>query len=358
MTTPPYSQNVQHHGGLLANIPAILGFYPKDSVIVALAVSDDNDVFTLGPLARLDLDEAVDIFRDSYDSLTDWFDDIGAVAAMIYVVSDKHSDPYDDPRIMSLISFLGDKDESPITNLRYVVHTPQIITDEKWQVLYKHDQIHGEPISGYISPLTDAAEMQYMVNNTGQVPEMDRDDVIAMLNNTVHGLDPDVYADIIEDVTNYTPPVSDNDGAYSAKSYSELRAVYEQASSGIDQPTDPSALRAGMKCFTTLILRDALLAVMLDNPDAGFVFARQLMRTVPLSWTDMRSQVTAIVAILAQATKQPALSCSAARHAVAINSETSLSDLVAQVTVLGRGDRLVEITYNGAVMARNKLYAK
>ena len=61
MTTPPYSQNVQHHGGLLANIPAILGFYPKDSVVLTLAVSDDNDVFTVGPIARLDLDEAVDI---------------------------------------------------------------------------------------------------------------------------------------------------------------------------------------------------------------------------------------------------------------------------------------------------------
>lgn len=358
MTTPPHSQNVQHHGGLLANIPAILGFYPKDSVVVALAVSDDNDVFTLGPVARLDLDEAVDLFRDSYDSLTEWFDRVGAVAAMVYVVSDKYSDPYDDPRIMSLISFLGDKDESPIENLRYVVHTPQIITDEKWQVLYQHDRIHGEPISGYITPITEAATMQHMVNDTGQVPEMDRDDVIAMLNDSAHGLDSDVYTDLITDVINYTPPVSDNAGAYSAKSYNELRSVYEQASCGIDQPTDPSALRAGMKCFTTLILRDALLAVMLDNPDAGFVFARQLMRTVPADWSGMRSQITAIVSILAQATKQTALSCSAARHAVAIDSETSLSGLVSQATALGRGDKLVEITYNGAVTARNKLYAK
>lgn len=358
MTTPPYSQNVHHHGGLLANIPAILGFYPKDSVVVALAVSDDNDVFTLGPIARLDLDDAVDLFRNSYDSFTDWFDNIGPKAAMVYVVSDKYSDPYDDPRIMSLISFLGDKDESPITNLRFVVHTPQIITDEKWQVLYQHDRVQGEPAGGHISPLTDAVAMQHMVNDTGQVPEMDRDDVIAMLNDTSHGLDSDVHTDLITDVINYTPPVSDNTGAYSEVSYNELRSLYEQASCGIDQPTDPSALRAGLKCFTTLILRDALLAVMLDKPDAGFVFARQLMRTVPADWTGMRSQITATVAILAQATKQTALSCSAARHAVAIDSETSLSNLVSQVTALGRGDKLVEITYNGALMARDKLYTK
>ena len=155
-----------------------------------------------------------------------------------------------------------------------------------------------------------------------------------------------MYADIIKDVETFTlsTPVQ------------ELQREYERACMGLDEPANPSAIRAGLKCFTAPKLRDPLIAALLDKPHRGFAFMQQLMRTVPPSWSSMRSRTTAVLAIMAHATEQSGLACNAARHAVQINSDEPLSKLVAQVTVIGRGDNLVKTAYKGGNEARKKLF--
>ena len=348
MPASQYAQTINHHGELLANIPAVMGFYPKNSVLITLFILDpERQALRLGPVARLDLDSAVDDLRDNCANFAAWFDEINAASSMIYIIADDVDDPHFDPRIQRLISFLGDVKVSPVPDVLAVTYTAQICTDEPWQALYRHDSMSDMPLQGTISPLTSAAAMQHMINDTGQVPELDRDDVMKLLNSTEHGLDEEMYAKITASVRGYT--VSDIPEA--------LQREYEQACIGRDNPTDLRAIRAGLKCFTSPRLRDPLLAALLEQPQQSFVFVQQLMRTVPLKWTAMRSQITAVLALLAHATEQSGLASNAARHAVRIDDTVSLSNMVAQLTALGRAKELVEIAYKGSVQARTELFS-
>lgn len=347
MPASQYTQTINHHGELLANIPAVMGFYPKNSVLITLFTADEtHQELRLGPVTRLDLDSAVDDLRDNCDLFAAWFDKINAAASMIYIVADDVDNPYFDPRIKRLISFFGDVKVSPVSDVLAVTYTAQISTDEPWQALYRHETMSDMPLQGTISPLTSAAAMQHMINDTGQVPELDRDGIIDMLNSTDHGLDAKLHADILDSVKSYT--VSDIPEA--------LQCEYEQACSGRDEPHNPRAIRAGLKCFTTPRLRDPLLAALLEQPQQSFVFIQQLMRTVPVEWTALRSHITAVLALLAHATEQSGLASNAALHAVRIDDTVSLSTMVAQLTTLGKAAELVDITYKGAVQARNKLF--
>ena len=346
MSATRYAQTITDHGELLANIPAILGFYPKNSVLLTLfTFNEEHQTLRLGPVARLDLDKAVERLRDDAHGFAAWFDEINVVSSMVYIVADDIDDPHFDPRIQQLISFLGGT-YSPVPDVLAVVHTAQISTDEPWQALYHSDYLDGHPLNGAISEITASAAMQHMINDTGQIPELDRDDMTALLDSTDHGLEDDVYADIVKDVETFTlsTPVQ------------ELQREYERACMGLDEPANPNAIRAGLKCFTAPKLRDPLIAALLEKPHRGFTFMQQLMRTVPLSWSTMRAQTTAVLAIMAHATEQSGLASNAARHAVQIDENERLSSLVAQVTVIGRGDNLVKTAYKGGREAHKKLF--
>lgn len=61
-----HSHTLASHGEILANLPGILGFYPNNSLILAFFVDDEGvDTVRLGPVARFDLDEAVEKLTES-----------------------------------------------------------------------------------------------------------------------------------------------------------------------------------------------------------------------------------------------------------------------------------------------------
>lgn len=354
MSSTHYNQTIHDHGEMLANIPAILGFYPEDSVVFTFFVLGEDEqqpTFELGPIARIDLDDATEHLQQENDKLRAWCEQLQIVASMVYVITDDSNDP----RIDTLIAALSEND-TVIPSVLSITYTAQIVSDEPWHVLYSAggadcaDDADNMPTHGTIESITKAAVIQHMINDAQDLPSLNRDEVMALLNSTDHGLDDDLYADIIDDVAAYTRPDIDTPGAKQ-----RLRREYEQASVGINSPHDPRALCAALKCFNTPMLRDPLIAALLDQPDKGFAFITQLLRTVPVEWPRVRAQVTAVLAILAHATYRTGLACHAAHHAQRINDKDSLSNLVAQIITIGRGDELTPIVREGAVLSRNKL---
>lgn len=80
------------------------------------------------------------------------------------------------------------------------------------------------------------------------------------------------------------------------------------------------------------------------------------MRAVPRDWTRMRSQVTATVAVLAQATGQTGLAGVAAHRALELSETENFPALVTRTIDLGLGTKLITSVYEGAVKARHILF--
>lgn len=334
-----HSQTLHSHGEILANLPGILGFYPQDSLVLAFfSCDEDTETLTLGPIARLDLDGAIQQLTEDREKFAAWTQtlDLNAVAA--YVVTD------DMVEADAVAHFLC-SDASPLpSTVLAVIQTPEITADTAWCAMYLHPK-SGEPQAGRIGSIYASAALRQMLNDTGDLPALSRGEIEVRLSSTAHGIDPAEHTDIIEDALAYVPPIF-RDG---------LQREYEQAAAGITQPST-RAIRAALKCFTTPRLRDPLLAALLEEPQKGFEFAEHLMRTVPTSWPGMRAQLTATVAVLAQATGRTGLAGVAAHRATEISSEETFPSLVAKLIDIGEGSSLAQIVHESGTQARMKLF--
>lgn len=226
-----------------------------------------------------------------------------------------------------------------------IVQVPEITSGTGWWTIYQQVSLSA-PRSGTVSEVASSAALQQMILDTGQLPALSRGELEERLNSTAHGIDDTEYQGIINDVENYEKPFFRD----------VLQREYEQACVGISDPTNTRAIRAGLYCFTSPSLRDPLLAALLEEPQAGLVFAESLMRAVPLSWPSMRSQVTATVAVLAQATGQTGLAGVAAHKATETGPDENFPSLVARSINLGLGSKLISTVHEGAVKARHLLF--
>lgn len=337
-----HSHTLASHGEILANLPGILGFYPNNSLILAFFVDDEGvDTVRLGPVARFDLDEAVEKLTESRERFAAWVHHLELDAVIAYMISDDIAQPIFDETATYLTS--GAVHLPPLLG---VVQVPEIVTGAAWWSVYQHPLI-DEPRHGVVGEVAASAALQQMLEHTGELPEPSKDDIEARLNSTDHGIDAAEHADIIEDALAYIPPMFAD----------VLQREYEQAAAGITQPS-ARAVRSALKCFTTPRLRDTLLAALLDDPQAGLAFIEKVMRAVPTSWPGMRSQLTATVAVLAHATGQPGLAGVAAQRATEIGPDENFPSLVAKLTDIGQGERMVELVREGAEKTRTILFAE
>lgn len=338
MTT--YSQTLTSHGEILANIPGILGFYPQDSLVLAFFErNDDTPGLHLGPLARLDLDDAVETLIDNQQQFSALSDRDNTDAIIAYVISSGPSAADD------LAEFLLSED-SPLPTVLAIVQVPEITSGTGWWAVYQQLSLSA-PRSGIVSEVASSAALQQMILDTGQLPALSRGELEERLNSTAHGIDEAVYQDIIADVEAYEREIH--------FLRDDLQREYEKATEGIPDPTNTRAIRSALRCFTTPMLRDPLLSALLDGPQQGLEFAERLMRAVPREWLKMRSQVTATVAVLAQATGQTGFAGVAANKATELSETENFPSLVARTLNLGLGSKLITSVHEGAVKARHIL---
>lgn len=334
-----YSQTLTSHGDLLANIPGILGFYPQEALVLAFFTQDsDTRSLQLGPLTRLDLDSAIQQLTEDREKFAAWAEALDLDTVSAYVITD------DMVEAGAVTHFLCSEDSPLHSEVLAVVQVPEITAGTAWCAMYLHPN-SGEPQAGRIGNIHASAALQQMLERTGDLPALSREEIEARLNSTAHGIDAAEHNDIIEDALAYIPPIFKD----------VLQREYEQAAAGITQPST-RAVRAALKCFTAPRLRDPLLAALLEEPQAGLQFAEQVMRAVPTSWPGMISQLTATVAVLAQATGQTGLAGVAAHRATDISSKESFPSLVAKLIDIGEGSRLAETVHEGGMQARVQLF--
>lgn len=335
-----YSQTLTSHGEILSNIPGILGFYPQDSLVIAFFErNSDTHGLHLGPLARLDLDDAIETLINNRNQFSAWTDRLNTDAVIAYVVN---SDP---AAADDLAEFLLGED-SPLPTVLAIIQVPEITSGTGWWTVYQQLSLSA-PRSGTVSEVAGSLTLQQMILDTGQLPALSRDELELRLDSAEHGIDEAVYQDIIADVETYEKEIH--------FLRDDLQCEYEKATKGVSDPTDTQAIRAALRCFTTPMLRDPLLGALLDEPQAGLAFAESLMRTVPRDWLKMRSQVTATVAVLAQATGQTGLAGVAAHKATELSETENFPSLVARTLNLGLGSKLITSVHEGAVKARHIL---
>lgn len=336
-----YSQTLTSHGEILANIPGILGFYPQDSLVLAFFErNSDTPGLHLGPLARLDLDDAVETLIDNQAQFSALSDRDNTDAIIAYVVN---SDP---SAADDLAEFLLSED-SPLPTVLAIIQVPEITSGTGWWTVYQQLSLSA-PRSGVVSEVASSAALQQMILDTGQLPALSREELEQRLDSTAHGIDDAVYRDIIADVETY-----ENEIHFLRD---DLQHEYEKAAKGVSDPTDTQAIRAALRCFTTPMLRDPLLGALLDEPEKGLAFAETLMRTVPQNWLKMRSQITATVAVLAQATGQTGLAGVAAHKATELSDTENFPNLVARSISLGLGSKLITSVRQGASKAHYLLF--
>lgn len=336
-----YSQTLTSHGEILANIPGILGFYPQNSLVLAFFErNSDTPGLHLGPLARLDLDDAVETLIDNQQQFSALSDRDNADAIIAYVVS---SDP---SAADDLAEFLLSED-SLLPTVLAIIQVPEITSGTGWWTIYQQLSLSA-PRSGVVSEVTGSLTLQQMILDTGQLPALSREELEERLNSTSHGIDEEEYQDIITDVESYEKEIH--------FLRDDLQHEYSQATEGIPDPTNTRAIRSALKCFTTPMLRDPLLAALLDEPEQGLAFAEQLMQTVPRDWLKMRSQVTATVAVLAQATGQTGFAGVAANKATELSETENFPSLVARSLNLGLGSKLITSVRQGAEKAHYLLF--
>lgn len=335
-----YSQTLTSHGEILANIPGILGFYPQDSLVIAFFErNDDTPGLHLSPLARLDLDDAVQTLIDNQQQFSALSDRDNIDAIIAYVVN---SDP---SAADDLADFLLSED-SPLPTVLAIIQVPEITSGTGWWTVYQQLSLSA-PRSGVVSEVASSAALQQMILDTGQLPALSRAELEQRLDSTAHGIDDAEYKGIITDVESYKKEIH--------FLRDDLQREYEQATEGIPDPTNTRAIRSALRCFTTPMLRDPLLSALLDEPEQGLVFAESLMRAVPRDWLKMRSQITATVAVLAQATGQTGLAGVAAHRATEL-SEENFPSLVARSIRLGLGSKLITSVKQGASRAHYILF--
>lgn len=336
-----YSQTLTSHGDILANIPGILGFYPQDSLVIAFFErNDDTPGLHLGPLARLDLDDAVETLTANQSQFAAWSGRVNTDAVITYVIN---SDP---SAADDLAKFLLGED-SPLPTVLAIVQVPEITSGTGWWTIYQQLSLSA-PRTGVVSEVTGSLTLQQMILDTGQLPALSREELEQRLDSTAHGIDDAVYRDIIADVETY-----ENEIHFLRD---DLQHEYEKAAKGVSDPTDTQAIRAALRCFTTPMLRDPLLGALLDEPEKGLAFAETLMRTVPQNWLKMRSQITATVAVLAQATGQTGLAGVAAHKATELSDTENFPNLVARSISLGLGSKLITSVRQGASKAHYLLF--
>ena len=144
-----YSQTLTSHGEILANIPGILGFYPQDSLVISFFErNSDTPGLHLGPLVRLDLDDAVETLIDNQAKFSALSDRLDTDAIIAYVVSEDLSAADD------LAEFLLSED-SPLPTVLAIIQVPEVTSGTGWWTVYQQLSLSA-PRSGVVSEVASS----------------------------------------------------------------------------------------------------------------------------------------------------------------------------------------------------------
>lgn len=159
---------LQSPGQLIANLPAILGFYPHDSVIfAAFRHTGFDNRFLLGPIMRVDLDDLA-VLPEVASSLDhDEYDVVFAV-----IITKRNDD-----ELQESVDELFAVAKNGVIPINACWLAPEILTGIPIELVFGPASSDGEWADSVIAPVLQADAMGPLLEQ-GELPELNREEYL------------------------------------------------------------------------------------------------------------------------------------------------------------------------------------
>ncbi|WP_180339657.1 DUF4192 domain-containing protein [Corynebacterium tapiri] len=339
-------------GQLIAALPALLGFYPHESLVLVTFHHETSDRYCLGPIVRIDTEDVLflepeDLPLCDHDLLLAFLISEGGPELVRTGVSDTDIDRDDLDR---LIHFVDDVAEMYRSDLVGFWATEEVISGEpvvavhlgpdfdltQWQ----HD---------HVSTVTESPAMDPWIA-TGQLPEVDRDAALSAVIDPNPYLSDQARRNVLDDAQS-TAKEAENQGNLAAL-VTALSHVALPGKTVEDHLQTPDALTACLAALQITVCRDSCVADILLHPTA---YASLLLAGARTAQDSVRADALALYAIARIAQGFPMAASPAIMAALKETPGHTLSQLILQASTLGAYDPMLRGFDMGSREARARL---
>lgn len=346
MTTATSStQPIQTPGQLIANLPALLGFYPEDSLVLIGFTSTDprSSRFTLGPVLRIDLDDL-----GVLPEIAGHLDRHGPDLIFGFLVTEREDDDLE-----LIVDELFAVAEVGLIDISSCWVTRRILTGEPFALVFGPDIPEPAWSSGVVAPVTQAEAMApFLVQ--GELPDLTRDDHldhVARYNPAFDEAEADVLArfahayaaelqtrpgtvrDVVLDFQHILTEITDQDTSV------------EELMGGEELLVATATILAGIE------LRDAAMGDVLDHAAPA---ARLLLAVARTFGGTIRCNALCLYALAVIETGMSVRAMPALMASVAEKADHSLTHLMIGPCQAGAYGTLLYALHEGSRMVRDR----
>lgn len=194
MTT--HSTPLHDPGHLLANLPAIFGFYPQESLVLAAFDNVGGSRYRLGPVLRLDLDDE-HAFHALHELADGVLSDSCTDLVFAFVITRRHQGAELDDAVDRLLEL----EDYGVMSIDACWTVPEVLRGERYRLLFGPSPLGVDEGSvwsaGRVADVTGTQSMQPWIAH-GALPELSRSDAAARFAPIRPGDRPDDPVDAAE----------------------------------------------------------------------------------------------------------------------------------------------------------------
>ncbi|OFT68085.1 hypothetical protein HMPREF3145_09865 [Corynebacterium sp. HMSC05C01] len=347
-------QPISTPGDVIALIPGLLGFYPQESLVV-LCFNRDGGYVETSPAMRLDLDQVTeDAFGERFRRIT------GDYNVVLGVIITRHRHH---PVVLNALDHLYVAYVDELIDAIWSV--PDVAEGERYHLEYgQQPSMVDDPrfYEGDVASIMASPAMAQLAQH-GVLPELSRDDMMGYFALATHR--ESRYDQVAADAKLHGSEVLD---AWADGVHDPARALVAQAMLTIEtaQPAmivpaqipdplvllDTDELTTFVACLTSSKLRDALITVVLDNPQR----ASQILLAVATCFDGVvRANALCLWSMLATNEDLAGLARAALDAAVDTEPEHRLTRLLDKIMAHGLSRQLLNSAADGANMTLQEL---
>jgi len=346
MTTATSStQPIQTPGQLIANLPALLGFYPEDSLVLIgfTATGPRSSRFTLGPVLRIDLDDL-----GVLPEIADHLDRHKLDLVFGFLITGR-----DDEDLELIVDELFAVAEVGLIDISSCWAVRRVLTGEPFALVFGPDIPEPEWSSGVVAPVTQAEAMApFLVQ--GELPDLTRDehlDHVARYNPTFEESEIDVLARFAHSYAAelQTSPGTVRDVILDFRHI--LAEIADQETSVEELMADEEVLVATATILAGIELRDAAMGDVLDHAPPA---ARLMLAVARTFGGTIRCNALCLYALAAIGIEMSVRAMPALMASAAEKEDHSLTHLMIGPCQAGAYSTLLYALHEGSRMARDR----
>lgn len=351
---------------ILANLPGILGFYPRESIV--FATFDQTGTahrFQLGPVLRIDLADHPDLIPEVGASLAAVDPDL----VFAFVITERGSETADE-----VAHHLWEQAEEGVVDIQACWFVPQILTGEEFQLAFgpspeqlSHAVQHpGSWEHGQVSPVAEAPAMRPLLR-TGDLPQLSRAEAYDYFNRFNPSFEAGEIAALESFAARYAAELTTRIeqeadqgrgtvlGGIVADFGNLLTEVEVTDLDGAALMADDEALVTVAVYLSDSLLRDAVLDRALQTPAAAMTVALAVGRTFNGNARANALCLYAVAAVAAELSMRVVPALSSALRAVPGHT---LSSLLMDGARAGAFHPILEATRRGSEIVAEKYHIR